>query len=75
VNPAPSLADCVAVLEARRHALCQQMDAYGSPVAACDADFSALVLERAEVSAAIARLKPIARGEAAVTHPLRGPDQ
>ena len=75
MSAAPSLAECVAALEARRHALCEQMDACGSPVAACDADFNALVLERAEVSAAIARLKPIARGEAAVTHPLRGPDQ
>ena len=67
---APTLADCVAALEARRRAVCEQMDAYGSPVAACDADFSALVLERAEITAAIARLAPIARGETRVSHPL-----
>ena len=66
----PTLADCVAALEARRLAVCEQMDTYGSPVAACDADFNALVLERAEISAALARLTPIARGEAKVTHPL-----
>ena len=66
----PTLADCVAALEARRRAVCEQMDSYGSPVAACDADFNALVLERAEITAALARLTPIARGEAKVTHPL-----
>jgi hypothetical protein len=49
------------------------MDGYGSPVAACDADFNALVLERAEITAAIARLAPIARGEAKVVHPLHDP--
>jgi hypothetical protein len=70
MSAAPSLADCVAALEARRRAVCEQMDDYGSPVAACDADFNALVLERAEISAAIARLSPIARGEARVMHPL-----
>jgi hypothetical protein len=73
VTTAPTLADCVAALEARRRALCEQMDGYGSPVAACDADFNALVLERAEITAAIARLAPIARGEAKVVHPLHDP--
>ena len=67
---APTLADCVAALEARRRAICEQMDAYGSPVAACDADFNALVLERAEITAALARLAPIARGEARAPHPI-----
>ena len=70
MNPAPTLAECVAALEARRRAVCDQMDSYGSPVAACDADFNALVLERAELTAALARLRPIARGEAAIVHPL-----
>jgi len=70
MSATPSLADCVAALEARRRAVCDQMDGYGSPVAACDADFNALVQERAEISAAIARLAPIARGEARVMHPL-----
>jgi hypothetical protein len=75
MNAAPTLADCVAALEARRRAVCKQMDACGSPVAACDADFNALVLERAEITAAIARLSPIARGEAAVAHPLHDSTQ
>jgi hypothetical protein len=70
VSATPSLADCVAALEARRRALCEQMDGYGSPVAACDADYNALVLERAELTAAIARLTPIARGEVHAGHPL-----
>ena len=67
---APTLAACVAALEARRRAVCAQMDGHGSPVAACDADYNALVLERAEITAAIARLGPIARGEAKVFHPI-----
>ena len=71
MNAAPSLADCVAALEARRRALCEQMNGYGSPVAACDADYNALVSERAELTAAIARLAPIARGEAHAGHPIR----
>jgi hypothetical protein len=57
------------VLEARRLAVCEEMEEYGSPVAACDADFSALVMERAELSAALARLRPLARLEVAVPHP------
>ena len=72
---APTLANCVAALEARRLAVCEQMDSYGSPVAACDADFNALVLERSEISAALARLRPIARGEARVVHPLHDTSQ
>jgi hypothetical protein len=70
MSTAPSLADCVVALEARRRAVCEEMDGYGSPVAACDADYNALVLERGELTAAIARLAPIARGEAHITHPL-----
>jgi len=70
VSMVPTLAECVAALEARRRAVCQEMDSHGSPVAACDADYNALVLERAELTAALARLVPIARGEARVTHPL-----
>jgi hypothetical protein len=69
VNAAPTLAECVEVLEARRLAVCGEMEEYGSPVAACDADFNALVMERAELSAALARLKPLARQEVAVPHP------
>jgi hypothetical protein len=73
MSTAPSLADCVAALEARRRAVCEQMDGYGSPIAACDADYNAMVLERAEITAAIARLAPIARGEAKAVHPLHDP--
>ena len=64
-----SLAHCVSVLEARRLAVCAELLDYGSPVAACDADFSALVVERAEIVAALARLAPLARAEARVAHP------
>ena len=69
MNASPTLAECVAALEARRLAVCREMEGYGSPVAACDADFSALVMERAELSAALARLKPLARQEVVAPHP------
>ncbi|QJR14885.1 hypothetical protein [Usitatibacter palustris] len=69
MNAAPSLADCVAALEARRRALCEEMHDYGTPVPACDADFNAMVAERAEISAALTRLAPLARGEVHVPHP------
>ena len=64
-----TLADCVAVLEARRKTVCDELGAYGSPVPACDADFNTLLAERAELVAALARLAPIARAEARVPHP------
>ena len=65
-----SLADCVALLEARRLALCEQLHGFvGGPVAACDVEFNALLAERAEVVAAIARLTPLARAEARIAHP------
>ena len=73
MSAAPSLADCVAALESRRRAVCAQMNAFSPPIAACDADYNALVLERAEITAAISRLSPIARGESAVGHPLLEP--
>lgn len=70
MSPVPTLAECVQALEARRLAVCAEMESYGSPVAACDADFGALVQERAELAAALARLRPLARGEARIAHPL-----
>ena len=65
-----TLADCVATLEARRMAICDELTARASPVAACDADYNALLAERAELVAALARLAPLARAEIAVPHPL-----
>ena len=70
MNATPSLADCVDTLEARRRAVCAEMESYGTPVPACDADFNALVTERAELAAALARLRPLARGETRIAHPL-----
>jgi len=64
-----TLAECVAVLESRRIAVCDELGAYGTPVPACDADVNALLAERAELVAAIARLSPIARAEASIPHP------
>jgi len=72
MNPlaAPAtLAECVAVLESRRLAICGELSTYGTPVPACDADFNTLLAERAELVAAIARLAPLARAEISVPHP------
>jgi hypothetical protein len=70
VSPAPvTLASCVDLLEARRLAICAELQEYGTPVAACDADFSALLAERAEIVASLARLAPFARAEARIVHP------
>jgi len=69
VGAAVSLADCVALLEARRVALCEEIHDYARPVAACDVDFNAMIAERAEVTGAISRLAPILRAEARVVHP------
>ena len=64
-----TLAECVAVLESRRVAVCDELSDYGTAVPACDADFNALLAERAELVAALARLAPIARAETRVPHP------
>ena len=64
-----TLAECVALLEARRRAVCDELGGYATPVPACDADFNALLAERAELVAALARLAPIARAEVDVPHP------
>ena len=64
-----TLAECVALLESRRRAVCGELSQFGTPVPACDADFNALLLERAELVAALARLAPIARAEVSVPHP------
>lgn len=65
-----TLSQCVALLEERRRAVCAELaERGGSAVAACDADFSALIVERAEIGAALARLAPLARAEARIAHP------
>jgi hypothetical protein len=68
-HPAVTLADCVALLEARRVALCEEILGYSHPVAACDADFNAMLAERAELVGAISRLSPILRSEVRIAHP------
>jgi hypothetical protein len=68
-HPAVSLADCVALLEARRVALCEEINEYARPVAACDVDFNAMIAERSEITGALSRLSPILRAEARISHP------
>lgn len=65
----PTLAECVALLEARRRAICEELANGGTAVPACDADFNALLAERGELVAALARLAPLARAETHVPHP------
>jgi hypothetical protein len=73
VSPAAlpvTLAECVAVLESRRLAVCDELSDYGAAaVPACDAHFNTLLAERAELVAALARLAPMARAETHVPHP------
>ena len=70
VNEQPvTLLDCIASLEARRQWLAAQLNTFTKPVAACDADYNAILAERAEIVRALSGLRPIARGEARVPHP------
>ena len=65
-----TLADCVALLESRRLAVCDELADYGiAAVPACDAHFNTLLAERAELVAALAKLAPMARSETPVPHP------
>jgi len=64
-----TLEQCVDLLEARRQLLCGEIHGYARPVAACDADFNALLAERDEIARAISHLLPICRGEARIPHP------
>jgi hypothetical protein len=64
-----TLSDCIAMLEARRQWLAEQLNEFAKPIAACDADYNAILAERAEIVRAISCLNPIARGEARVPHP------
>ena len=65
-----TLAECVAVLESRRVAVCDELSDYGiAAVPACDAHFNTLLAERAELVAALARLAPLARAESDIPHP------
>ena len=50
-------------------AVCGELGSYARPVPACDADYNALLAERAELVAALARLAPLARSEVAIPHP------
>ncbi len=60
---AATLQQCVELLEARRLLLCDELQLYARPVAAWDADFNALLVERTAVVQALAQLRPINRAE------------
>jgi hypothetical protein len=64
-----TLGQCVAMLEARRQLLSQSLNDFARPIAACDADYNAILAERAELVRAISGLKPIALGEVRIPHP------
>jgi hypothetical protein len=66
---AVTLAQCVAMLEARRKLICDELNDFARPIAACDADFYTLLAERAEIVRAIFHLEPPFRGNARIPHP------
>ena len=63
-----TLEHCVELLEARRLLLCDELQHYARPVAACDADFNALLVERTAIVQALAQLLPISRAEVAISN-------
>ena len=65
---AATLEQCVELLEARRLLLCDELQHYARPVAACDADFNALLVERTAVVQALAQLRPISRAEVNISN-------
>ncbi len=64
-----TLAQCVAMLEARRQLLSESLNEFARPIAACDADFNSILAERAEVVRALSYLQPFCRGETRIPHP------
>jgi len=64
-----TLGHCVELLKARRVLVCDELAGFAQPVAACDADFNALLAERAAIVQALAQLRPLARAEAVIPHP------
>ena len=64
-----TLAQCVELLEARRHIVCDQINERVGAIAACDIDFNTLLAERAELVLALSHLRPFCSGEARIPHP------
>jgi hypothetical protein len=64
-----TLGQCIDLLNMRRQIVSLQIQDYARPVPACDADYNALLAERAEIIRAIALLTPICNGEARIPHP------
>jgi hypothetical protein len=64
-----SLAYCVAVLDARRVLVCEELQSRSHANAACDVDFNTLLAERSALSQALSSLTPLARHEAYIPHP------
>jgi hypothetical protein len=62
-----TLQQCIELLEARRLLLCDELQHYARPVAACDADFNALLVERTAIVQALAQLQPISRAEVVIS--------
>ena len=64
---AVSLEQCIELLEARRLLICDELQHYARPVATCDADFNALLVERTAIVQALAQLQPISRAEVRIS--------
>jgi len=65
---AATLAQCIELLEARRLQLCEELQHYARPVAACDVDFNALLVERSAIAQALGLLQPISRAEVHISN-------
>jgi hypothetical protein len=63
-----TLARCIELLEARRLRICEELQHYVRPVAACDVDFNAMLVERAAIVQALAQLEPISRAEVHISN-------
>jgi hypothetical protein len=64
-----TLAQCIAMLEARRQCLSESLNEFARPISACDADFNSILAERAEIVSALTHLQPFCRGETRIPHP------
>lgn len=63
-----TLEQCIELLEARRQQLCDEIQHYASPVAACDVDFNALLVERVTIVQALGLLQPVSRAEVHISN-------
>ncbi len=72
VEETVSLQQCIDLLETRRLAVGNELNAFARPIAACDVDFATLLEEQYALGRALDALLPLARGTARIAHPREG---